>query len=136
MISPSLPLPSAPTSLSSAMEHALDLVRKALQASSSQLDEMASNPDRQNPAVRMLGTSPRAFVMKRSAMDPGSWSPFAQDWGIQFHLLARLVRDQHLAKVRTLLEGGAVDDKEHGRVRLSPEVVSACLPLIGNLPQS
>lgn len=130
-----LPLTSAPLSLASAMDQAFELIRKALHTSSSQLDELALSPERQNPAVRMLSTSPRAFVMNRSGMSPNSWSPFAQDWSMQIEMLARMVRDQQLSKVRTLLEGGKVDDNEHGRVCLAPEVIQACSPLIGNLQQ-
>ncbi len=85
----------------------------------------------------MLSTSPRACVMKRSGLSPSSWSPFAQDWSMQIEMPARMeVRDQQLSKVRTLLEGGAVDDNEHGRVRLAPEVIQACSPFTGNLQQA
>ncbi|WP_137917146.1 hypothetical protein [Hydrogenophaga sp. 2FB] len=115
-------------SLAGALKHAETLISQAIDKACEEIEAIAAQM--QNPAVTRLSGS--AFEISSKSLGQ-SWDPFAHDWGMQFQMVARLLRLRNLGMVRSLLEGARVDDKALGRVCLSAPVIEACRLSIGDI---
>lgn len=115
-------------SLAGVLKQAESLVSQAIEKACREIETIADRMD--NPAVTRLSNNAFSVSSKRLGL---SWEPFAQNWGMQFRMVARLLRLRNMAMVRSLLDGSRVDDRAFGRVGLSPAVIEACRPVIGEI---
>ena len=88
-----------------------------------------------NPRIKRLSSSPRAFVVSSAELfRANNWTAFAHDWKAQYQLLQSLIRARRFAAVRSLLQGESIKTPKLGTVRLVPEVIAHALPILGALP--
>lgn len=147
-MAPKTPTPiPAPTSLTSALAKALELVSAAVDDAAARV---VCGPD--NPAIRRHSTQVTAFSInfselgkcQTSARKPGqpckpgtgNWDPFFYDWKAQYRYAQELLEGRKFGALRSLLTSEGYRDPSRGFCVFAPEVIAHIKAITGDLQEA